>query len=66
MTGDGKTIDTHILAEGNAAYTVLLAELLTQWRLGIVRTCLHMMFIKSSYAHDDPTHTTRRTEVSLS
>lgn len=46
MATAGKTIDTHILAEGNAAYTVLLAELLTQWRLGIVRTCPYMMFVK--------------------
>lgn len=31
--------DTYILADGNAAHTVLFAELLTQWRLKIVRTC---------------------------
>lgn len=31
--------DTHILADGNAAHTVLLAELLTQRRLKVVRTC---------------------------
>lgn len=30
---------TYILADGDTAHTVLLAELLTQWRLKIVRTC---------------------------
>lgn len=32
-------MDTYILADGNAAHSVLLAELLTQRRLKVVRTC---------------------------
>lgn len=62
----GVVVVTYILADGNAAHTVLFAKLLTQWRLKVVRTCPCAMFQVSSYAHDDPTHTTRRTEVSLS
>lgn len=66
MEPSGSLSLTYILADGNAAHTVLLAELLTQWRLKVVRTCPSAMFQVSSYAHDDPTHTTRRTEVCLS
>jgi hypothetical protein len=36
----GEYPNTHILADGNAAHSVLLAELLTQRRLKVVRTCL--------------------------
>jgi hypothetical protein len=57
--------DTYILADGNAAHTVLLAELLTQRRLKMLEHG-HPNCSSSSYAHDDPTHTTRRTEVRLS
>lgn len=35
----GEDLDTYILADGNAAHSVLLAELLTQRRLKVVRTC---------------------------
>jgi hypothetical protein len=44
---------------------VLLAELLTQRRLKMLEHS-HPRCSSSSYAHDDPTHTTRRTEVRLS
>lgn len=35
---------TYILAEGNAAHTVLLAELLTQWRLKVLEHDPSKMF----------------------
>lgn len=44
MANEGKTTDTYILADGNATHTVLLAELLTQWRLKVVRTCPSKVF----------------------
>lgn len=36
---DDGFVNTHVLADGNAAHSVLLAELLTQRRLKVVRTC---------------------------
>jgi hypothetical protein len=57
--------DTYILADGDAAHSVLLAELLTQRRLKTLEQAMQDV-LRSSYAHDDPTHTTRRTEVRLS
>lgn len=57
---------TYILANRNATHSVLFAELLTQRRLKMLEHVPTSCCSSSSYAHDDPTHTTRRTEVCLS